>query len=132
MLAGSHLLAEPAGILGRGKAPGRDPHPVRRSSVWLPSGALLTVVRWLCGLNRRWQDRPALGAFAAAVMTHRRDPYAIPVRRRLRTIMFSAVAVVIVLAVIVEPLGGMFETVGLAVVLVTMLLLILRERGKPS
>ena len=44
--------------------------------------------------------------------------------------MFSVVAVVIVLAVIVEPLGGTIESVGLAVVLVTMLVLILRERRR--
>jgi hypothetical protein len=42
----------------------------------------------------------------------------------------SVVIVVIVLAVIIEPLGGTVESVGLAVVLVTMLLLILRERRK--
>ena len=45
--------------------------------------------------------------------------------------MFSVVTVVIVLAVIIEPLGGTVESVGLAVVLVTMLVLILRERRKP-
>ena len=45
-------------------------------------------------------------------------------------IVFSVVIVVIVLAVITEPLGGTVESVGLAVVLVTMLLLILRERRR--
>jgi hypothetical protein len=58
------------------------------------------------------------------------NPYAVPVRSQLRTIVFSVVIVVIVLGVIIEPLGGTVETVGLAVVLVTMLLLILRERRK--
>lgn len=45
--------------------------------------------------------------------------------------VFSVVSVVIVLAVIFEP-PGVPEGVGLAVVLVTMILLILRERRKPS
>jgi hypothetical protein len=58
------------------------------------------------------------------------NPYAVPVRGQLRTIVFSVVIVVIVLAVIVEPLGGTVESVGLAVVLVTMLVLILRELRK--
>jgi hypothetical protein len=44
--------------------------------------------------------------------------------------VFSAVSVVIVLAVILEP-PGVIEGVGFAVVLVTMILLILRERRKP-
>jgi hypothetical protein len=51
-------------------------------------------------------------------------------RIQLRTIVFSVVAVLIVLAVIVEPLGGTAESVGLAVVFVTMIVLILRERRK--
>jgi hypothetical protein len=57
-------------------------------------------------------------------------PYAVLVRSQLRTIIFSVVAVVIVLAVIIEPLGGTVESVGLAVVFVTMIVLILRERRK--
>ena len=57
-------------------------------------------------------------------------PYAVLVRSQLRTIVFSVVAVLIVLAVITEPLGGTVESVGLAVVFVTMIVLILRERRK--
>ena len=52
-------------------------------------------------------------------------------RSGLRVIVFDAVCVVIVIGVIVEP-PGLVEGVGLAVVLVTMILLILRERRKLS
>jgi hypothetical protein len=58
------------------------------------------------------------------------NPYAVLMRSQLRTIVFSVVLVVIVLAVIIEPLGGTVESVGLAIVLVTMIALILRERRK--
>jgi hypothetical protein len=50
-------------------------------------------------------------------------------RSQLRIIVFGVVAVVIVVGVIVESPGSV-EAVGLAVVLVTMLLLILRERRR--
>jgi hypothetical protein len=45
-------------------------------------------------------------------------------------IVFAAVAVVIVAALIIEQ-PGTVEAVGLAVVFVTMIVLILRERRKP-
>lgn len=50
-------------------------------------------------------------------------------RSQLRVIVFSLVSVVIVVSVIVEP-PGLIAGVGLAVVLITMMLLILRERTK--
>ncbi len=52
-------------------------------------------------------------------------------RSGLRVIVFGVVSVVIVVGVIVEP-PGVVEGLGLAVVLVTMILLMLRERRKPS
>jgi len=45
--------------------------------------------------------------------------------------VFSVVSVVIVLAAILET-PGVTEGVGYAIVLVTMILLILRERRRPS
>ncbi len=50
-------------------------------------------------------------------------------RNQLRMVVLGAVSVVIVVAWIVEP-PGTVEGVGLAVVLVTMLWLIARERKK--
>jgi hypothetical protein len=52
-------------------------------------------------------------------------------RSRLRMIVFGVVSVVIVVGVIVEP-PGVVETVGFAVVLVTMIFLLLRERRNLS
>jgi hypothetical protein len=51
-------------------------------------------------------------------------------RGQLRLIVFSAVAIVIVVTLFAEP-PGTVETVGLVVVLATMLLLIVRERTRP-
>jgi Flp pilus assembly protein TadB len=51
-------------------------------------------------------------------------------RSQLRMVVLGVVSVVIVVAWIVEP-PGTVEGVGLAVVLVTMLWLIARERKKP-
>jgi hypothetical protein len=52
-------------------------------------------------------------------------------RRRLRMIVFSVVPIVIVLAAIFEP-PGVTEGVGYAVVFIIMVLLLLRERTRPS
>jgi hypothetical protein len=51
-------------------------------------------------------------------------------RGQLRLIVFSVVAVVVVVTLIAES-PGTVEAVGLVVVLVTMLLLIARERTRP-
>jgi hypothetical protein len=50
-------------------------------------------------------------------------------RAQLRLIVFSVVAIVVVVTLIAEP-PGTVEAVGLAVVLVTMLFLIVRERTR--
>jgi hypothetical protein len=52
-------------------------------------------------------------------------------RSGLRMIIFAVVSVVIVVGVIVEP-PGVVGGVGYAIVLVTMILLLLRERSKLS
>jgi hypothetical protein len=107
------------------EGPTAPPHPANDANTQI--GASLTPIASLSLIPIVARRSGIRGVYVEV----RGDSRLCSMRSGLRVIVFGVVSVVIVVGVIVEP-PGVVEGLGLAVVLVTMILLMLRERRKPS